>query len=48
MAALAGHLLGPGSSEMPLVLLMLATSVGAIIAILMVMARARSLGLSGT
>ncbi|MEY4304259.1 MAG: hypothetical protein RIT52_434 [Pseudomonadota bacterium] len=48
LAALAGHLLGPGSSEMPLVLLMLATSVGAIIAILMVMARARSLGLSGT
>lgn len=48
LAALAGHLLGPGSSEMPLVLLMLATSVGAIIAILLVMARARSLGLSGT
>jgi DHA1 family bicyclomycin/chloramphenicol resistance-like MFS transporter len=48
LAALAGHLLGPGSSEMPLILLMLATSVGSVIAILMVMARARSLGLSGT
>lgn len=48
LAALAGHLLGPGSSELPLVLLMLASSVGAIIAILMVMARARKLGLSGT
>ncbi len=48
LAALAGHLLGPGSSEMPLILLMLASSVGAIIAILLVMARARSLGLSGT
>ncbi len=48
LAALAGRLLGPGSSEMPLVLLMLATSIGAIIAILLVMARARSLGLSGS
>lgn len=48
LAALAGHLLGPGSSELPLVLLMLASSLGAIVAILMVMARARSLGLSGT
>ena len=48
LAALAGRLLGPGSSEMPLILLMLASSVGAIIAILLVMARARNLGLSGT
>ena len=48
LAALAGHLLGPGSTELPLVLLMLATSVGSIFAILMVMARARKLGLSGT
>lgn len=47
LAALAGHLLGPGSSELPLVLLMLATSVASIISILMVMRRARSLGLSG-
>ena len=48
LAALAGHLLGPGSTELPLVLLMLATSVGSIFAILMVMPRARQLGLSGT
>lgn len=48
LAALAGHLLGPGSGEMPLVLLMLASSVGSVVAILMVMARARKLGLSGT
>ena len=48
LAALAGHLLGPGSSEMPLILLMLATSVGSIVAILMVIARARKLGLSGS
>lgn len=48
LAALAGHLLGPGSSELPLILLMLATSVGSVIAIVMVMARARSLGISGT
>ncbi|NEY91458.1 multidrug effflux MFS transporter [Tabrizicola oligotrophica] len=48
LAALAGHLLGPGSSELPLVLLMLASSVGSVLAILLVMARARKLGLSGT
>lgn len=48
LAALAGRLLGPGSGEMPLVLLMLASSVGSVVAILMVMARARKLGLSGT
>ncbi len=48
LAALAGHLLGPGSSELPLILLMLASSVGSVIAILMVIARARKLGLSGS
>ena len=48
LAALAGHLLGPGSSELPLILLMLASSAGSVIAILMVMARARKLGLSGS
>lgn len=45
LAALAGWLLGPGSSEMPLVLLMLATSVASVFAILLVMKRARTLGL---
>ncbi len=48
LAALAGHLLGPGSSELPLIMLMLASSVGSVIAILMVIARARKLGLSGS
>lgn len=46
LAALAGALLGPGASETPLVLLMLASSVGALLSILWVMRRARSLGLS--
>lgn len=45
LTALAGHLLGPGSSEMPLILLMLATSLASVLAILMVMRRARALGL---
>jgi DHA1 family bicyclomycin/chloramphenicol resistance-like MFS transporter len=45
LTALAGHLLGPGSSEMPLILLMLATSIASVVAILLVMRRARSLGL---
>ena len=45
LAALAGHLLGPDSSEMPLVLLMLATSIGSVLAILLVIQRARRLGL---
>ncbi len=46
LAALAGHLLGPGISEMPLILLMLASSVGSVLSILWVIQRARSLGLS--
>ncbi|MGA0540061.1 multidrug effflux MFS transporter [Neotabrizicola sp. VNH66] len=46
LAALAGAMLGPGSSEMPLILLMLASSVASIGAILAVMRRARRLGLA--
>lgn len=46
LAALAGALLGPGSSELPLVLLMLASSVASLLAILGVIRRARRLGLS--
>lgn len=47
LAALAGALLGPGASEMPLVLLMLASASGALLSILWVMRRARALGLPG-
>lgn len=43
-AALAGVLLGPGSSEMPLILLMLASSAASVVAILFVMHRARQIG----
>jgi len=46
LAALAGALLPPGSTEVPLILLMLASSVGSVLAILWVMSRARALGLS--
>lgn len=46
LAALAGWILGPGSSELPLVWLMLASSIGSVIAILMVIRRARALGLA--
>ncbi|MDO8885019.1 MAG: multidrug effflux MFS transporter [Pseudotabrizicola sp.] len=46
LAALAGALLGPGASETPLVLLMLASSIGAVVSILWVMQRARALGLT--
>lgn len=46
LAALAGWLLGPGSSEMPLILLMLLSSLGSVTSILLVIRRARSLGLS--
>jgi DHA1 family bicyclomycin/chloramphenicol resistance-like MFS transporter len=46
LAALAGALLGTGSSEMPLVLLMLASSIASLFAILWVMRRAKALGLS--
>lgn len=44
LAALAGVLLGPGATEMPLVLLMLASSVASVIAILFVIRRARQIG----
>ncbi len=46
LAALAGALLGPGSGELPLVLLMLASAIGSLLAILWVRARARALGLT--
>jgi DHA1 family bicyclomycin/chloramphenicol resistance-like MFS transporter len=46
LAALAGWLLGPGSSEMPLILLMLISSFGSIASILLVIRRARALGLA--
>ena len=45
LAAFAGYLLKPGSSELPLVLLMLASAFAAVVAILAVMRRARALGL---
>ena len=44
LAAFAGILLGPGSSEMPLILLMLASSIASVIAILFVIRRARQIG----
>ncbi|MFN6925063.1 MAG: multidrug effflux MFS transporter [Tabrizicola sp.] len=44
LAAFAGVLLGPGATELPLVLLMLASSVASVLAILSVMRRARQLG----
>jgi MFS transporter, DHA1 family, multidrug resistance protein len=44
LAAFAGVLLGPGSSEMPLILLMLASSAASVIAILFVIRRARQIG----
>ncbi len=47
LAALAGVILPPGSDELPLVLLMLASAVASLFAILWVMRRARKLGLSG-
>ena len=46
LAALAGALLGPGSDEMPLVLLMLTSAIGSLLSILWVIRRARALGLS--
>lgn len=46
LAALAGILLGPGSSEMPLILLMLASSVASVISILFVIRRARQIGVA--
>jgi DHA1 family bicyclomycin/chloramphenicol resistance-like MFS transporter len=44
LAAFAGILLGPGSSEMPLILLMLASSAASVVAILFVLRRARQIG----
>jgi MFS transporter, DHA1 family, multidrug resistance protein len=44
LAALAGVLLGPGATEMPLILLMLASSVASVIAILFVIRRAKAIG----
>ena len=44
LAALAGVLLGPGATEMPLILLMLTSSVASVIAILFVIRRARQIG----
>lgn len=46
LAALAGALLPPGSTELPLILLMLASSLASVVAILFVIRRARELGLS--
>ncbi len=46
LAALAGALLGPESTEMPLVLLMLGSSVFSLFAIMWVIRRAHALGLS--
>lgn len=47
LAALAGHLLPPGATELPLAVLMLACALGSVGAILWVMARARHIGLPG-
>lgn len=47
LAALAGALLHPGATELPLTLLMLASSFGSVLATLWVIARARKLGLGG-
>lgn len=45
LASLAGVLLPPGATEVPLILLMLASSVASVVAILFVIRRARQLGL---
>jgi DHA1 family bicyclomycin/chloramphenicol resistance-like MFS transporter len=44
LAALAGVLLGPGATEMPLIVLMLASSAASVLSILFVMRRARQIG----
>ena len=44
LAALAGKVLGPGASELPLILLMLASSLASVAAILAVIRRARAIG----
>lgn len=47
LSALAARILGPGSTEVPLILLMLATSAASVFTVLLVMRRAKSLGLAG-
>ena len=44
LAAFAGVLLGPSATEMPLILLMLASSLASVVAILFVIRRARQIG----
>ena len=44
LAAIAGVLLGPGATEMPLILLMLGSSIASVLSILYVMQRARQIG----
>jgi DHA1 family bicyclomycin/chloramphenicol resistance-like MFS transporter len=46
LASLAGTLLPPGSTELPLIFLMLASSIASVISILFVIRRARALGLA--
>ena len=46
LAALAGVLLTPGTDEMPLILLMLASAIGSLLSVFWVMRRARTLGLA--
>ena len=46
LAAIAGRLLHPGATELPLVLLMFASSAASVIAVLAVIRRARTLGLT--
>ncbi|MEH6773547.1 MAG: multidrug effflux MFS transporter [Cereibacter changlensis] len=47
LAAAAGAMLGPGSDEMPLILLMLGSAFAAVLSILGVIRRSRRLGLAG-
>lgn len=46
LASAAGKVLGPGASELPLVLLMLASSIASVVAILGVIRRERAIGLA--
>jgi MFS transporter, DHA1 family, multidrug resistance protein len=46
LAALAGVLLRPGATELPLILLMVASAIGSLLSILAVIRRARALGLA--
>jgi DHA1 family bicyclomycin/chloramphenicol resistance-like MFS transporter len=47
LAALTGAVLGPGSGELPLILLMLGSGLASVACIVAVMRRARRLGLGG-